>query len=133
VKGWWQRSKESDNVLFVHFEDMKQDLAGAARQVAAFLGMAPLTGEEVGRVVEKCGFAYMQRHKDAFEMNPPHILQTDAELFVRGTVDRHADVPDAVRERLSAWVTTEMQDSDYPLAMHYADVAGASTGNAAGR
>jgi hypothetical protein len=133
VKGWWQRSKESDNVLFVHFEDMKHDLAGAARQVAAFLGMAPLTDEEVGRVVEKCGFAYMQRHKDAFEMNPPHILQTDAELFVRGTVDRHADVPDAVRERLSAWVTTEMQDSDYPLAMHYADVAGASTGNAAGR
>jgi hypothetical protein len=124
VKGWWQRSRESDNVLFVHFEDMKRDLGAVARQVAAFLGIEPLTDDELVNVVEKCGFAYMQRHKHAFEMNPPHILQTDAELFVRGTADRHKDVPVEVRERLAAWAATQLEDSDYPLAEHYPDVAG---------
>jgi hypothetical protein len=125
VKGWWQRSEDSDNVLFVHFEDMKKDLAGIVREVAAFLGVAPLSDEETARVVEKTGFRYMQQNKDAFEMNPPHILQTDAELFVRGTADRHKDVPEDVRQRLSAWVVDEMKDSDYPLATRYPDLTSA--------
>jgi hypothetical protein len=125
VKGWWERSKQSDNVLFVHFEDMKNDLAAVVRQVAAFLGVAPLSDEEIARVLEKTGFRYMQQHKDAFEMNPPHILQTDAELFVRGTADRHKDVPEDVRQRLSAWVVDEMKDSEYPLATRYPDVTSA--------
>jgi hypothetical protein len=67
----------------------------------------------------------MQQNKDAFEMNPPHILQTDAELFVRGTADRHKDVPEDVRQRLSAWVVDEMKDSDYPLAARYPDLTSA--------
>jgi hypothetical protein len=132
VKGWWQRSEDSDNVLFVHFEDMKKDLAGIVREVAAFLGVAPLSDEETARVVEKTGFRYMQQHKDAFEMNPPHILQTDAELFVRGTADRHRDVPEDVRQRLSAWVVDEMKDSDYPLATRYPDVTSAGAVETAG-
>lgn len=132
VKGWWARSREADNVLFVHFEDMKSDLAGVVREVAAFLGVAPLTDAEMAQVVEKCGFAYMQRHKDAFEMNPPHILQTDAELFVRGTADRHRDVPVEVRQSLGEWVAAEMRESDYPLAIRYPDVAARAAGEGPG-
>jgi hypothetical protein len=44
-------------------------------------------------------------------MNPPHILQTDAELFVRGTADRHKDVPDEVRGRILAWAARELDGS----------------------
>jgi len=125
VKAWWRRSRESDNVLFVHFEEMKTDLARVVRRVAEFTGVASLSDDEVSRIVEKCSFAWMQRHSDAFEMNPPHLLQTDARLFVRGTADRHRDVPDAVRTRIAAWVANEMRDSDYPLAQKYPDVAAA--------
>ena len=54
--------------------------------------VASLTDAEVARVVEKCGFKYMQEHQENFEMHPPHILQTNAELFVAGTADRFPDL-----------------------------------------
>lgn len=126
VSGWWDRDRRAPNVLFVFFEDMKRDLPAVAERVAGFLGVAPLSAEELAAVVEKCGFAYMQRHQDAFEMVPPSILQTDAELFVRGSADRHRDVPDDVRRRIAAWCATEMRGSDFPLASVYPDVAAAA-------
>ncbi len=114
VKGWWRRAAEDSNVLFVHFEDMKRDLAGIVKQVAEFLGVQSLSASELARVGEKCGFDYMQKHQEAFEMFPPHILQTSGELFVRGTADRHKDVPPDVRRRIMEWAEREMAGSGYP-------------------
>ncbi len=122
VKGWWDRSQTASNVLFVFFEDMKKDLPAVVRQVAQFLGVQPLTDAELARVVEKCGFRYMQEHQEAFEMHPPHILQTNAELFVSGKADRHADVPAEARQRVAAWVAGEMKGSSFPLGEKYPDV-----------
>lgn len=128
VKGWWERSKSSPNVLFVYFEDMKKDLASVVRQVANFLGVAPLSEAEVAAVVHKCGFAYMQEHQDSFEMHPPHILQTNAELFVSGSADRYKHVPVEVRARIAEWVAREMAGSDFPLARAYPDVSSTAAG-----
>jgi hypothetical protein len=125
VTGWWELAR-SPNVLFAYFEDMKRDLPAMVRRVAQFLGVAPLGEQELARVVEKCGFAYMQRHQDNFEMHPPHILQTNAALFVRGTADRHKDVPDDARRRICTWVVSEMAGSGFPLADTYPDVTGAA-------
>jgi hypothetical protein len=122
VTGWWERSRKESNVLFVSFEDMKRDLPATVRQVVGFLGVAPLSDAELARVVEKCGFAYMQRHQDSFEMNPPHLLQTDAELFVRGSADRHKDVPPETRQRISAWAAQRMAGGSFPIAEKYPDV-----------
>lgn len=122
VKGWWARAQQHPNVLFVYFEDMKKDLAGVTRRVADFLGVQPLTDAELANVVHKCGFKYMQDHQDNFEMHPPHILQTNAELFVSGSAERHKDVPEEVRRRVAAWTVREMASSDFPLAQKYPDV-----------
>lgn len=124
VKGWWEKSKSESNVLFVYFEDMKKDLAAVVRQVAAFLGVQPLTDAEVANVVHKCGFAYMQEHQDNFEMHPPHILATNAELFVAGTADRYKNVPADIRSQVAAWVVKDMAGSDFPLTARYPDVVG---------
>jgi Sulfotransferase domain len=129
VTGWWERSQSSSNVLFLYFEQMKRDLPGTIRRVADFLGVAPLTEAEVAQIAEKTGFAYMQTHKDAFEMNPPHLLQTDAELFVRGSADRHKDVPSATRQRILQWCAGQLEESTFPVESAYPDVASARTGS----
>ncbi|HEV8149296.1 MAG TPA: sulfotransferase domain-containing protein [Gemmatimonadales bacterium] len=121
VEGWWQLSQQRSNVLFVSFEEMKRDLAGVVRQVAGFLGQ-PLGEGELAQVVKKCGFAYMQEHQEAFEMHPPQLLGADAELFVRGTADRHRDVPEAMRQRLLAWTATRLQGAEFPLERFYPGV-----------
>lgn len=122
VKGWWDRAARDSNVLVVLFEDMKKDLPSVVKQVAGFLGVTPLSDAELALVVEKCGFQYMQTHQDLFEMHPPHILQVDAELFVRGTAERHKDVPAETRERLAGWAVREMAGSSFPLARAYPDL-----------
>lgn len=125
VLGWWHRSRAEPNVLFVRFEDMKRDLPAIARRVADFLGIAPLSDEELAEVVHKCSFEYMRKHDDAFEMNPPHLIQTNAELFVRGTADRHADVPADMRARILDWCAREMTDGGLPLEELYPETAAA--------
>lgn len=119
IKGWWDRSQKEKNVLFVYFEDMKRDLPATIRQVASFLGMKPLTEAEIGAIAEKCGFGYMQEHQEAFEMHPPHLLATSAELFVRGSADRHLDVPADVRKRVGEWAAKEMEGNDFPMQKVY--------------
>jgi hypothetical protein len=106
----------------VYFEDMKKDLPATIRRVAEFLGVPPLTESEVSAVAEKCSFAYMRDHEAAFEMHPPHLLATDAELFVRGSADRYADVPEDARDRIRAWVAAEMAGAEFPLGERYGDV-----------
>ena len=124
VQGWWDRSRHDANVLVVQFEEMTRDLAEVVRRVADLLGVAALSDGELARVVEKCGFAYMQRHQTLFEMHPPHILQTNAKLFVRGTADRHTDVPADVRARILRWAAAEMRGSTFPVS-RYPDLAAA--------
>jgi hypothetical protein len=120
VKGWWQRSRESDNVLFVHFEDMKRDLPAVIKRVAAFLQIE-LLEDEVAHVASKCSFHYMQQHQDTFEMQPPHILQTNGALFVSGKTDRHRDVPTDVQARLRAWVAGAFEPG-HPVLQSYPDL-----------
>jgi hypothetical protein len=122
VKGWWDLSRRHGNVLFVSFEEMKRDLAGIVRRVEAFLGVAPLTEDERAQVVAKCSFRYMQEHDETFEMHPPHILAVDAELFVRGSADRHKDVPKDTQDRIRRWSAAQLAGSDFPLAQYYPDV-----------
>lgn len=126
VGGWWERAKQP-NVLFVQFEEMKRDLPGVVGRVAEFLRMGPLGGSELARIVEKCGFAYMQEHQGNFEMQPPHVLQTNAELFVSGTADRHKDVPAETKQRIRDWSAKEMAGSDFPLGRMYPDVTSAGS------
>jgi aryl sulfotransferase len=125
VRGWWERAARGDNVLFVHFEEMKRDLPGVVRRVAGFLELEPFTEAEIDNVVRKCGFEYMREHEDTFEMHPPHLLATDAELFVKGTADRHKDVPEETRRRILSWCAERMNGSDYPLGEAYPDVIAA--------
>jgi hypothetical protein len=124
IAGWWRRAQATDRVLWVRFEEMKEDLPAVVARVADFLGVENLTNDEVGHIVEKCGFSYMRTHRDAFEMHPPHILASDPELFRRGTRDRFADLPADVNQRILAWCAQEIEGSDFPMTAWYPNPAG---------
>ena len=58
VRSWWQ-IKDLPNVLFVHFENLKSDLSGEIRRIAAFLDIE-LDAEIMDRVVDHSGFEFMK-------------------------------------------------------------------------
>lgn len=130
VDGWWTRSVEEDNVLFVRFEAMLDDLPGIVEDVVRFLDMRPLSETEAGAVCGKAGFEYMRRHREAFEMYPPHILAVDSSYLARGTSARHRDVPAEVRGRILDWCGRELQGSGFPLERLYGADADQGRGDA---
>ncbi len=114
ISGWWQRHDQHTNVLFVRFEDMKQDLAAVARTVADFLNIQPLSTSELSQVVHKCSFQYMRDHDECFEMSPPHLLQSRGGHLVSGKVDRHRDLPEDVRQQVATWCQEQLASTNLP-------------------
>jgi len=55
---WWQVSQESDNVMFVKYEDMKKDLPRIVADVASFIDI-PLTADLLDAVVAASEFYAM--------------------------------------------------------------------------
>jgi aryl sulfotransferase len=55
--------REEPNVLFMHYDDMKADLEGSMRRVAAFLGIE-IDDAHWPRVVESCTFVAMKARPD---------------------------------------------------------------------
>ncbi|MFZ5491998.1 MAG: sulfotransferase domain-containing protein [Pseudomonadota bacterium] len=60
VRTWWE-VRQLPNVLFVHYADLKRDLAGQMRRIADFLGIT-LGEAQWPAIVEHCTFDYMRAH-----------------------------------------------------------------------
>ena len=58
VRSWWA-CRNLPNVLLLHFNDLKADLAGSIRRIAAFLGIA-IDEKIFPRIVSHCTFDYMK-------------------------------------------------------------------------
>ena len=123
VRGWWEWSQRRSNVLFIAFEEMREDLRATVRRVAQFLEIERLSDAEIGVIAHKCGFGYMRTHSDAFEMNPPHVLQSRAAFLVSGRADRYLDVPETTRERILAWCRRQDDTGSLPVNEFYPDLA----------
>jgi hypothetical protein len=122
VNGWWEWSQSRSNVLFVHFEEMKRDLAGVIDRVAAFLGV-PLTAEERRLVESHCTFEYMKLHEDWFEMAPPTMFSVAGGRFLAsGRANRSDDVPPAIRQQIIDYCKKSLEGSSYPAERFYPDL-----------
>jgi hypothetical protein len=71
VSGFWQ-IRNRPNVLFLTYEEMKQDLPGAVRRIADLLQI-DLTADELNAVVRQSGFNHMKtiEHKFSTGMLAP--------------------------------------------------------------
>jgi aryl sulfotransferase len=60
VRSWWA-VRNLPNVKLVHFNDLKKDLTGSIRDIAAFLEI-PINEAKLPLIVTHCGFDYMKAH-----------------------------------------------------------------------
>ena len=67
LASWWPRRAEETVKLFC-FEDIKQDPAGAIREVAAFMGLEPDADLE-RLALEQSSISFMRAHKHQFDDN----------------------------------------------------------------
>jgi aryl sulfotransferase len=91
IASWWE-IRHLPNVLLLHFNDLKRDLSGAVRRIAAFLEV-PLSDGLLEAVVRHSAFDYMKAHAAASAPLGGILWEGGAETFIhRGTNGRWREV-----------------------------------------
>jgi aryl sulfotransferase len=89
VRTFWER-RAAPNLLLVHYNDLKADLAGEMRRIADFLGIRVPAASWPG-AVERCGFEAMQARGD--EIGTFHLFEGGSRSFLfKGSNGRWRDV-----------------------------------------
>ncbi len=120
LAGWWPL-RHANNVLMLHFSDMKADHEGSVRKIARFLGFRP-TAKQWPTILEYTSFAWMKAHEDKFELRtvaPVPVLDSGA-MMRKGRVGAAKD--DGVTPEISAEVArlgAEMFKDDAALQWFY--------------
>ena len=65
---------QDERVLVLHYEEMKEDIGGAAARIARHLGLE-LTEAEMGGAVDRMSFEWMKANAGAFN---PRCVYGDA-------------------------------------------------------
>ncbi len=121
VAGWWEWAQSRENVLFIHFEDMRADFTVVLDEVASFLGYQ-LTVDEKQRITEKCSFKYMKDQEELFEMSPPNMFSVAAGQFLAsGGESRCQDMISVIRQRIPRYCRRSLHESNYPTHQFFPD------------
>lgn len=100
VASWWPL-RHNDNVLLLHFADMKRDLEASVRRIAGFLGFE--RGEDQwAEILEYTSFGWMKTHEDKFELRKvSDIAPLDPGAMIRrGQTGKSAE--DGITPEISA-------------------------------
>ncbi|XP_063238071.1 luciferin sulfotransferase-like [Bacillus rossius redtenbacheri] len=117
ILGFWKR-RNSPNILFLKYEDMKRDQEGAIRQTAAFLGKT-LSEDQVKVLAEHLSFDSMKRNPAVnlepiiAKKNGPEFLATTELRFIRkGQVgDWRNHMGDELATRFDWWTQDHLRDT----------------------
>ena len=63
---WW-KLRHKENVLMLHYIDLKKDHEGSIKKISDFLGTGPYTDEEWETILNLTSFQWMKRHEGKFE------------------------------------------------------------------
>lgn len=90
VRSWWG-IRQLPNVMLVHFNDLKADLEGSIRRIAAFLAIDS-DSETFSRVAAHCTFDYMKAHAAEVAPRGGAAWKGGADTFInKGTNGRWRD------------------------------------------
>lgn len=91
ISSWWT-IRHLPNIHFMHFENMKRDLPGEIRSLAAFLDIA-IDEVRFPAIVEHCSFDYMKSHADKSAPLGGALWDGGATTFInKGTNGRWRDI-----------------------------------------
>jgi aryl sulfotransferase len=91
IRTWWE-IRDLPNVRLVHFNDLKRDLAGSIRDIAAFLDIA-IDEATFPAILEHCSFDYMKARAELSAPLGGTLWEGGAATFInKGTNGRWRDV-----------------------------------------
>lgn len=108
VRSWWA-VRDLPNVKIVHFNDLKSDLAGSIRAIAAFLEI-PVDDATFKAIVAHCSFDYMKANAVTVAPMGGAMWNGGADTFInKGTNGRWRDVLSAEdNQAYEAMATAEL-------------------------
>lgn len=116
-RAWNVRNYE--NVLLVHFSNLKNDLRAEVKRLSQFLGVE-LTDAEMNQVEDHCSFQWMKANEQKFNLNSLGVFCQDGTkipilkssgLLRKGDVNEHIDVlSEKQRERIIKSAKTQILD-----------------------
>jgi aryl sulfotransferase len=80
VRSWWE-IRELPNVLFLHFANLKKDMPGEMRRIAAFLDI-PIDESKWPAIVEHCTFDWMKKNATKTVPLGGAFWDAGAEVFI---------------------------------------------------
>lgn len=91
VSTWWP-ARDLANVKHIHFNDIKADMEGAMREIAAFLDI-PIDPESWPQIVKYCNFDWMKANAERINPGAGLVFSSGASSFLnKGTNSRWRDV-----------------------------------------
>jgi aryl sulfotransferase len=99
VRTWWE-FRHLPNVMFTHFANLKSDMSGQMRRIAAFLDI-PIDEAQWGEILEYCSFDWMKRNATKSVPLGGAFWDGGAQVFInRGVNGRWAETltPEDVAE-----------------------------------
>ncbi len=86
VRSWWQ-IRDLPNVKLVHFTNLKRDMPGEIRRIAAFLEI-PINETDWDAIVEHCSFAWMKKNAARCVALGGALWDGGAQVFINKGVNR---------------------------------------------
>ena len=91
TQGWWE-ARHLPNLLLLHFNSLKADLAGEMRRIANFLDIE-IAAEKWPSLVEHCTFDYMRRNASTLAPYLDMVFKEGGNSFMyKGTNGRWRDL-----------------------------------------
>ncbi|XP_055452139.1 sulfotransferase 1E1-like [Psammomys obesus] len=112
VRSWWEKSK-NPRVLFMFYEDMKEDIRREVIKLIEFLGKKP-SAELLDKIIQHTSFQEMKNNPSTnYTMMPEHMMNQKVSPFMRKgiTGDWKNHFSAELRERFDEHYEEQMKDS----------------------